>query len=98
MNPFGGLKKFVRKAPPPNIERCELCNVALAPIHPQLLELETRRIACSCGACAMLFDSPEVKRFKRIPRDIRYLTDFQLTDVQWSELHVPINLAFFLDN
>ena len=31
-----------------------------------------------------------------MPRGSTFLADFQLTDAQWEELHLPINLAFFL--
>ena len=30
-----------------------------------------------------------------MPRDIQFLPEFRLTDVQWDELHLPISLAFF---
>ena len=34
-------------------------------------------------------------RYCRVPRDVRYLSDFRLTDLEWENLHLPINLAFF---
>jgi hypothetical protein len=30
-----------------------------------------------------------------VPRSVRYLSDFQLTDAQWESLMIPINMAFF---
>ncbi len=30
-----------------------------------------------------------------MPRRVDFLSDFRLTDAQWEELHLPINLAFF---
>ena len=35
-------------------------------------------------------------KYRRVPRRVRYLADFRLTDAQWEGLHLPINLAFFL--
>ena len=34
-------------------------------------------------------------RYRRVPRRIRVLDDFRMTDGQWDALHLPINLAFF---
>lgn len=34
-------------------------------------------------------------RFKVIPRDARALPDFQMSDVEWESLALPIELAFF---
>lgn len=92
--PFSTLRKFVRPAQPQG-ERCELCGLALGPEHPHLLELATRRIACSCLACSFLFDHPESAPFRKIPSDVRPLREFQLTDAQWDALRIPISLAFF---
>jgi len=35
-------------------------------------------------------------RYRRVPRRIQYLADFRLPDAAWEELHLPIDLAFFL--
>jgi len=43
----------------------------------------------------MLFPSHGEKKYKRVPRRIRYLAEFQLTDSQWDGLMMPINMAFF---
>jgi hypothetical protein len=80
--------------PQPVAERCELCGVALTPEHAHLVEPATRQIACSCEACALLFDH-QTGRFRRVPRAARRLDDFRLTDAQWEELRLPIQLAFF---
>jgi hypothetical protein len=91
--PFAALRRFVR--PAAKVERCELCGQVLAETHPHLLELSSRKIACACDACAVLFSSPEAARYRRIPRDGRYLPDFRLPDDVWEGLRVPINLVFF---
>ena len=33
---------------------------------------------------------------ERVPRDIWSLPEFHLTDIQWEDLHLPINLVFFV--
>ena len=37
-------------------------------------------------------------KFKRVPRRIRYLPHFQMTEGQWDSLMIPIEMAFFFRN
>jgi len=90
---FGFLRRFVRRTDP--TETCEMCSAPLAEAHQHLLEPETRKLVCACDACAILFSSQGARRFKRVPRRVRALDDFQLTDGQWDSLMMPINMAFF---
>jgi hypothetical protein len=90
---FAALRQLVRQRPP--AERCELCSAELPAEHEHLIEPATRRLVCSCTACAILFGGQQSARYRRVPRGIRYLGDFRLTEGQWEELHLPINLAFF---
>ena len=76
-------------------EHCELCSIRLAPTHRHLLEMATRRIVCSCDPCALRFENVLDGKFKLIPRDARPLPDFQMTDMEWEGLSLPISLAFF---
>ena len=90
---FGVLRQFARR--PRTAERCELCSTEIASQHSHLLELGSRKLVCSCDACALLFAGRADTRFKRVPRLVRFLPDFHLTDAQWDSLMVPINMAFF---
>jgi Family of unknown function (DUF5947) len=76
-------------------ERCELCNLGLVPNHRHLLEMSNTRIVCTCDPCALRFQDVVGGRFKLIPRDIWDLPQFSLSDVEWENLALPINLAFF---
>ncbi len=87
------LKKFARRRA--TAERCELCSAELAPAHQHLLERKNRQIICSCDGCAVLFCGQAGAHYLRVPRRIRALTDFQMADLQWEGLMIPINLAFF---
>jgi len=89
------LQQFVRK-PRERAEVCELCATAVSPHHQHLLEVDKRRIACACEACAILFGGHAEQRFKRIPRDVRILRDFIIDDMEWESLLIPINLAYFV--
>jgi Family of unknown function (DUF5947) len=95
-SPFLKLRGLVRQRP--DAERCELCGAEIADQHQHLLEPVARRICCACDACAILFSDRQGSRFLRIPRDVRLLSEFQMTDAQWESLHLPINLAFFVQS
>jgi hypothetical protein len=94
--PLASLRRFVRPRAPQ--ERCDLCGTGLAADHPHLVELASRRLACACDACAVLFTSQAAGRYRRVPRRAQFLPDFRLSDVAWQALELPINLAFFLHN
>ena len=87
------LKQIARRAS--TAERCELCSAELAPIHQHLLDPKQREILCSCDGCAVLFCGQAGAHYLRVPRRIRALSDFQMPDLQWESLMIPINLAFF---
>src|SRR5215472_6765139 len=100
---LSALKRFARPAAP--AEQCELCGRALDAAHPHLLEKQARRITCACDACAILFcdqapqrrgpgdPTPAPRRYLRIPREVRTLDDFLLSELEWEELAIPIRLA-----
>jgi hypothetical protein len=90
---FAALRRFAR--PRPAAERCELCSAVLAHEHPHLLELASRQIICACDACSLLFDGKKGGRYKRVSRRTMLLREFQMTDGQWDDLLIPINMAFF---
>ncbi len=90
---FAILRQFAR-APRP-LERCELCSAALAHEHPHLVQLVSRQIVCACEACATLFDGMAGGKYRRVSRRAQLLANFQMTDAQWENVLIPINMAFF---
>ncbi len=90
---FPALQRFVR--PRKAVERCDLCSIELAPEHPHLIEPKNRQISCSCQPCAILFTNQTDGRYKRVPYETKFLPDFQMSDLQWNALMLPIQLAFF---
>jgi hypothetical protein len=94
---FDILRQFARK-PQRSVERCELCSAELYTDHPHLIELSQRKLLCACNACALLFSGQSGRRYKRVPTDVRLLSQFHLTDAEWESLLIPINLAFFFEN
>ena len=94
---LAALRRFVRK-PRERVEVCEICAKPLVPLHQHLLEMEQRRVTCSCDACAILFNGNARQRYKRIPRDVTRLNGFAMDDQEWESLLIPINLAYFVHN
>ena len=92
-NAFGALRQFVRPRKR-DVERCELCSAEVAAGHPHLIEPGTRKLLCTCDACAILFGGMGTK-YKRVPRRVLALQNFHLSDGQWESLMVPISMAFF---
>src|ERR1044072_4971265 len=86
------LRRFIPKRAA--IERCELCSAGLGGDHQHLVEPLSRKLLCACDPCAILFSQQE-RKYRRVPKRIRYLADFRLTDAQWESLMIPINMAFF---
>jgi hypothetical protein len=80
----------------PALERCELCSAELGPDHEHLVEPATRKLLCTCTPCALLFSLRADTKYRRVPRQVRFLPDFRLEDAQWESLLIPIGLAFFL--
>ncbi len=94
---FGALRQFtsMRRSAVHAVEHCELCSADLGYEHPHLVELASRQILCACDACATLFDGMEKSKYKRIPRSAQFLADFKMSEEQWENLLIPINMAFF---
>lgn len=93
---LAALRRYIRpKAVVPR-ERCALCDAELADEHPHMIEPATRRLACACDACALLFSGRTDGRYKVIPRRVKLLADFRLPDATWVDLGIPIDLAFLV--
>jgi len=90
---FGSLRQFVRRPSP--VESCEMCSRELSAGHQHLLDPASRKLICACEACAILFSNQGQTKYKRVPRRVRFLPDFRMTDSQWDGLMMPINMAFF---
>ena len=88
------LRQLMRPRAP--VEHCDLCSLALAAEHQHLVEPDERRLLCCCDACAILFSGAQGAKYRRVPRNVRFLPDFRLTDAQWDALCIPIGLAFIL--
>src|SRR6185295_13871651 len=95
-NSMTRIRSLMRSAPRSSVSRCDLCSVEIpASRHRHLLELAVHQVRCVCDPCALRFQDVVGGKFRLIPRDAQALPDFQITDAQWDNLAIPINLAFF---
>jgi hypothetical protein len=92
-SPIATLRQFVRKRSP--TEKCELCSAEIGGEHAHLIDPESRKLLCACEACSILFSHRSGAKYKRVPRMVRFLPNFRMTDVQWGSLLIPIEMAFF---
>lgn len=68
--------------------------------HGHVVDLEHRRILCTCRPCSLTF-APEGaggSRFSGVPEDHLSLPVPVMTAAQWDRLQIPVGLAFFFIN
>jgi hypothetical protein len=100
--PLGALRRFMRereqvRAP---IEHCELCSEMIAANHYHLLDLSSHTVLCACQACSVLFNGQGAGagKYRLVPRRYLALPDFQMSDEQWDELMIPVNMVYIFQN
>jgi hypothetical protein len=101
--PFGALRRFVQEPIQTStaaLEHCELCGEPIPAEHRHLLEPANRTLLCTCNACAILFDKEGAAggKYKVVPRRHLALTDFSMSDAEWDELQIPVDMAFLIRN
>jgi hypothetical protein len=75
-------------------ERCDLCGTELPADHRHLLQLEERRIDCSCEACfALRSGDPE---YRPTGTRVVWLDELEMSDELWASFQIPIGLAFLM--
>jgi hypothetical protein len=73
-----------------------LCRAPIAAEHRHLLEMATHKITCACDPCALRFEMVLDGHYKLIPRDTHALASFHVSDAEWDDLALPIDLAFIV--
>jgi len=78
-------------------EHCDLCGETIPSEHRHLLEVSKREIMCVCRPCSILFDSEAASegKYRLVPDRRLFLADFEMDDVQWENLRIPVDMAFF---
>jgi hypothetical protein len=91
------LRRYARRPPPaPAEERCELCAAPAGEGHRHVVDLQTRTLCCACPTCAALFVRAGAAggRFRTVPERVLFEPGFALRQAEWSELQIPVGLAF----
>jgi hypothetical protein len=108
VRPGGAASALAAPTPVATEGVCELCAASLAARHRHLLELDIDRLRCACTPCALLFDRGKagpwrrgvggaaLGRYRLVPERIRRVVDFRLDDERWSDLAIPVGLAYLV--
>jgi Family of unknown function (DUF5947) len=94
------LRQVARRAatvkPEEEDERCELCSEPIPPQHRHLMDLSTRELQCACRACSLLFDRSAAGggHYRLVPDRRLLLEGFEMDDVRWADLRIPVEMAF----
>lgn len=94
------LQSLAQRAPAEReaaAERCELCAAPIPSAHRHLLDLRDRELICACRACSLLFDreAAGAGKYRLVPERRLRLTRFELSDLAWERLRIPVDMAFF---
>ncbi|MBA2682550.1 MAG: hypothetical protein H0U76_29670 [Ktedonobacteraceae bacterium] len=96
--PLNSLRRLMQTPPRQVValEHCDLCQEVLAPDHRHLLELSSRTLICACTACFLLFNKEGSGRgkYRTVPRRFLTLPDFVMSDGEWDDLMIPVNMVF----
>ena len=78
-------------------ERCDLCGAPVPHEHRHLLDAAKRELLCACRPCALLFSNQAASagHYKLVPERRLRIDDFLLADLEWEQLRVPVDMAFF---
>ncbi|GAC1363086.1 MAG: DUF5947 family protein [Ktedonobacteraceae bacterium] len=96
--PLGTLRRLMQ-APARQVatpEHCDLCQEVLARDHRHLLDMSHRTLICACTACFLLFskDGAGGGKYRVVPRRFLALPHFHMSDGEWDELMIPVNMVF----
>lgn len=99
MKALASLRRYAR-SPAEDVERCELCGVAIAPEHGHVVDKVERSLCCACPHCTILFRSPEAGggRFRAVPERVLWEASRGVAVARWEGLGVPVRLAFLFRN
>jgi Family of unknown function (DUF5947) len=100
--PLDALRRFARerRPAPSQGEHCEFCSALLFVEHRHLLDLSRRVILCACNECAVLFNHEGAGdgMYRAVPRRYLALADFQVSDEQWEQVTIPVNMLYIFES
>jgi hypothetical protein len=86
------LRRFAKRERA-TADKCELCGAPIEGSHQHVVEVEKRRLLCSCRPCFLLFTHPGAGAGKLRSVSERYL---KLTRVEIPDDEVPVGMVFFV--
>jgi Family of unknown function (DUF5947) len=95
------LRSLAQRPPPESAdERCDLCGEPIPATHRHVLDLSSRELMCACRACSLLFDRGAAggEHFTLVPERVLALDGFELDDLAWERLRIPVEMAFFFES
>jgi len=100
--PMGALRRFTqeREQVRAYVEHCELCSEVIPVDHHHLLDLSSHTVICSCQACSVLFNGSGAGggKYRLVPKRYLALLDFQMSDEQWDEMMIPVNMFYIFQS
>ena len=96
-----GLSRFLQQrpsAPPGSV--CDMCAEQVTEDHPHVVNLDGRRLMCTCRGCYLLFSAGGSGggKYRQVPNTYSHDPEFTLTPAQWDGLQIPVSMAFFFHN
>jgi hypothetical protein len=77
--------------------QCESCGTTLSESHAHVVDIEDRRLLCSCTECwASAGRADDTSRLRAVPRACAPYPPLRLTEANWDALQIPVGLAFFV--
>src|SRR5262249_31904935 len=90
MEALSKLRRFV-EPPPPKYEKCELCGAPMESAHRHVVDLNDRRLMCTCRPCYLLFTQPGAAggKLRSVPERYAKLSKIDLAEI-------PVGVVFFI--
>jgi hypothetical protein len=98
--PFPLLQKIADAGQSRPANSCELCATPLADDHAHVVDVESRRLLCTCRPCRLLFtqEGAAMGQYRAVPDRGFESPSFPLSEAQWQRLQIPVRMAFFFFN
>jgi hypothetical protein len=75
-------------------EFCDLCSTSIPDDHRHMLNIEERRIVCTCESCWALRSGDA--EYRPVGSRTVWLPELNMPDEVWAGFQIPIGLAFFM--
>jgi hypothetical protein len=94
------LRRFLDAQPPAKRkgQGCELCGAPFDGRHAHVIDVENRRLMCTCRSCYFLFAHSGAAggKFRSVSERVLKLPDVAPSRSQWEALDIPVGILFLL--